>query len=232
MNYLWDTIIKAQHAGVNVDEITFKVAQSYSAYMEMAFEDINTLMEKDMEKTVDINPYYRFFEIFKEMFDVENMEDITVRNEVFDWMIHLIGSIDVNMGMNKQEFFRRFVQRDIENEYFGQNVKENFSFFTQFEKEYVTSQIVNLYKLNSPINILRKVVNYVFKYSYVYVNNVDKPEILIYAGVKKLEQYIHKMDFIIEVFLPLGYEYRIYWDKHFGIIGKEVTMKVDSIVLY
>lgn len=232
MNYLWDTIIKAKHAGVDLGEIRYQVAKEYSAYMEMAFQDMNTLMEPDMDKVVEINPYYRFFNIFKNMFDMDNMEDVEVRNELFDWMIHLIGSIDVNMGMNKQEFFRRFVQAEIERGDFGEEAKESFSYFTELEKEYVTSQIVNLYKLDAPVNLLRKIVNYVFKYSYVYVNNLDRPEILIYAGVKKREQYIQKMNFILEVFLPLGYEWRIYWDKHFGIIGKAATMKVDSIVLY
>lgn len=232
MNYLWDTIIKAKQAGVDINEITYQVAKEYSAYMEMSFQDMNILMNPEMDKTVEINPYYRFYSIFKEMFDPDNIEDMAVRNELFDWMIHLIGSIDVNLGMNKQEFFRRFVEADIERGAFGTSVKESFAYFKPLEKEYITNQIVNLYRQNVPINILRKVVNFVFKYSYVYVNNMDKPEILIYAGVKKLEQYIEKMNFILEVFLPLGYEYRIYWDKHFGIIGKTATMRVDSIVLY
>lgn len=232
MNYLWDTIIKAKRAGVDVDEITFQPAVSYSAYMEMAFDDINIIMSKDMEKVIDVNPYYRFFDIFKEMFDINNMEDKEVRNELFDWLIHLIGSIDINLGMNRQELFRRFAKRDIEEGRFGDNAKHSFTYFTPLEKEYITNEIVNLYHLNAPVNILRKVVNYVFKYSYVYVNNIDKPEILIYAGMKKMEQYIEKMNFILEVFMPLGYEYRIYWDKHFGIIGKTATMRVDSIVLY
>lgn len=232
MNYLWDTIIKAKNAGVDVNEITYRVAKEYSAYMEMSFVDMNIIMNKDMEREVEINPYYRFYDIFKNMFDIENMEDVQVREELFDWMMHLIGSVDIKHGMNRQEFFRRFVQSDIEQGFFGEAAKESFTYFSQFEKEYITNQIVNLYKLDSPISILRKVVNYVFKYSYVYVNNIDKPEILIYAGIKKLEQYIQKMNFILDVFLPLGYEYRVYWDKHFGIIGKTATMRVDSIVLY
>lgn len=232
MNYLWDTIIKAKQAGVDLGELKYQVAKEYSAYMEMSFQDMNVLMSPDMEKAVEINPYYRFFNIFKEMFDVDNFEDVEVREELFDWLMHLIGDIDVNLGMNKQEFFRRFVERDIEQGAFGISAKESFAYFKPLEKEYITNQIVNLYRLNAPVNILRKVVNFVFKYSYVYVNNVDKPEILIYAGVKELEQYIEKMNFILEVFLPLGYEYRIYWDKHFGIIGRTATMRVDSIVLY
>lgn len=232
MNYLWDTIIKAKQAGVNLDEITYRAAKEYSAYMEMSFQDMNVLMNPDMDKTVEINPYYRFFDIFKNMFDLDNMEDVEVRNELFDWMIHLIGSIDISLGMNKQEFYRRFIQDDIERGSFGDEAKDSFSYFTQKEKEYVTRQMAELYQLNAPIHLLRKIIHFVFRYSYVYVNNLDKPEILIYAGVKKLEQYIQKMNFILEMFLPLGYEYRIYWDKHFGIIGRAATMKVDSIVLY
>jgi hypothetical protein len=41
-----------------------------------------------------------------------------------------------------------------------------------------------------------------------------------------------KVDAILEVFLPLRFRTEIYWDYHFGIIGNEEAMKVDSIAIY
>ncbi|SFR97439.1 hypothetical protein [Anaeromicropila populeti] len=232
MNYLWDTVIKARQAGIDIDEFRFSPAKRYSPYMEMAFDDLNIPIEADMEKEIEINPYYRFHKIFKTMFDIENYDDVKIRGELFDWIIHLIATVDINMGLNMQEFYRRFIDHDIRSGVFGEIAKERWNYFNLFEQEYITNKLIDLYKLNTPVLMLKKVIHFVFQDSYVYVNNIDKPEILIYAGVKKITKYVEKMEFIKEMFLPLGYLCRIYWDKHFGIIGKEATMKMDHIVLY
>lgn len=34
-----------------------------------------------------------------------------------------------------------------------------------------------------------------------------------------------------ELFLPLGYELDIFWEKHFAVIGQEQTMQLDEIKL-
>ena len=65
MNYIWDIIIKARQLGIDETKIKFIAAKSYSPYMELSNENINF---KDIEQEVELNPYYRFFEIFKYFF--------------------------------------------------------------------------------------------------------------------------------------------------------------------
>lgn len=230
MNYIWDTIIRAKQRGIDIDKIHFKLAQRYSAYMEMSFDSINEIIEEDME--VEINPYYRFYSIFKNMFSVEQEEDEQIKAELFDLCVHLLAKIDVNTGMNQQEFFRLFVEQDIERGVFGKRAAVCWQSFEAREKEFISNHIVFLYKLGQPIYILKNVIGYIFPNSYLYINNIEKKEILVYAGVKKKEVYENKLRFLRTVFLPLGYDMRIYWDKHLGIIGMAETMQIGQIVLY
>ena len=41
-----------------------------------------------------------------------------------------------------------------------------------------------------------------------------------------------KMQFVKDMFLPIGFELRIFWQYHFGIIGIDATMKLDEMALY
>ena len=40
------------------------------------------------------------------------------------------------------------------------------------------------------------------------------------------------MDLLMILFWPLGVDNDIFWDSHFGIIGRDDTMKIDSFVIY
>ena len=43
MNYIWNILINAEQRGLDRRNITFKEAEIYSPYMEMAFENINEM---------------------------------------------------------------------------------------------------------------------------------------------------------------------------------------------
>jgi len=66
MNYIWDHAIKALQQGVDQDDIFYRYGQPFSPYMELSFIDIN---ETKPQIEVEINPYYRYYSIFKELFE-------------------------------------------------------------------------------------------------------------------------------------------------------------------
>lgn len=235
MNYIWDTVIKAEKLGIDEKQIRFVLAKEYSPYMEMSFLSLNELLQNEditREIAVEVNPYYRFHEIFKNMFTLEYDEDRGLKEELFDWLVHLLVKVDVNHGMNLREFLKRFIEEEILDKDFGEDMKEYWSSFDREQKEFISSKIVELYHLGRPIHTLKEVVAYVFHDSYVYTNNIDKAELLIYAGKRQKEVYEKQMNFIIKMFLPLEYSHRIYWSNHFGIIGMDETMCVNKIALY
>ena len=50
-------------------------------------------------------------------------------------------------------------------------------------------------------------------------------------GIKKDGKQIKKMNFIIDMFLEVGYKPRIFWENHFGVGGVKQTLHLDEIEL-
>lgn len=235
MNYIWDTIIKAKKMGIEEERLRFLLAKDYSPYMEMAFFALNEILANESECgeiPIEINPYYRYHEIFKDMFTLEYDEDRQTKEEIFDWCMHLLGNVDVKHGMNLREFIRMFIQKEIEQKAFGNDMAIYWEAFTTEQKEYVAHKIIDEYHLGHQITTLKEAITYVFPDSYIYTNHIEKSELLVYAGKKRKERYEQQMKFLEKMFLPLEYQIRVYWSNHFGIIGMDETMSVGKIALY
>ncbi|HBJ1646477.1 TPA: hypothetical protein LA462_000947, partial [Clostridium botulinum] len=55
----------------------------------------------------------------------------------------------------------------------------------------------------------------------------------IYIYLSEVEDKIlkGKINAIINTFLPINMNVYLFWDKHFGILGSDNTMKIDDIVM-
>ncbi|MBQ3544185.1 MAG: hypothetical protein IJA34_04270 [Lachnospiraceae bacterium] len=231
MNYIWDALIMAKRKNIDIKELNFRLADIYSPYLELAMSYINFEIT-DNTKEIEVNPFYRLGSIFNRMFEPDNTEYTEFREELLNCMLHYINNIDIYSGMNKNEFMRMYIKRDIESGYFGEKLKEKWSVFSLDEQETITTQMINMYQTGSSVEVVRKAILGVFHDGYVYFNTVKKNELLIFLGIVELDIYKAKIDFIIELFMPIDFEYKIYWSRHFGIIGNDELMKEDSIVLY
>lgn len=229
MNYIWDLLIKAEQSGLAKKDIHFVPAKVYSPYMELSNEAINTRV---IEQKVEINPYYRFYDIFRDLFDVNNNEDIELRDTLFDIIIHFLADIDLIQGMNKREYYIKFVLMDIEMGIFGNSVREKIRLFNREEREVIARNILRLYETGEAVYLLRDTMRKIFKSSTIYANCEEKDELLIYIGQEENETTRAKLELIKEIFLPVRFHTEIYWKNHFGIIGVEETMRMDSIALY
>lgn len=230
MNYIWDASIRAKRKNIDIKKLTFNPAEIYSPYMELAMNYINYQITEDSEE-IEVNPFYRFGYIFNQLMDPESEKD-ELRNEILNCALHFLNNVDIYNGMNRHEFMRMFIRKDIENGYFGDRIRENWKLFELDEQETVITQMINMYQTGSNIEISRKAILGVFHDGYIYFNKMLKNEILIFAGIREREIYKAKMQLLIELFMPVDFQYQIYWSKHFGIIGTDELMKEDSIVLY
>lgn len=229
MNYIWDLSIKAKKSGISNDAITFIPAKIFSPYMELCSENIN---ESSAEKKVEVNPYYRFYEIFKDMFTLDNNENEEFRNVLFDILMHFLTDIDLYEGMNKEEYYEAFVLQDIENSIFGEEVKENIKVFNFEERVFILQNILKLYATGETLYALKTVMKNIFKESIIYSNKDNKDELIFYIGEEKNEVNKTKLELITELFLPIKFKLEVYFEKHFGIIGVDATMKIENTALY
>ncbi|MEJ8553240.1 hypothetical protein [Tepidibacter sp. Z1-5] len=231
MNYIWDILVKADQQNIKKENITFKCAKTYSPYMEVAFEDLNK-SEIDESLIVEINPYYRFFPIFKDIFDVNFEESIELREVLFDILIHFLGNIDLKQGLSKEEYYKKYIMKDILENMFSEKIKKNIQIFNDKEREIVISSLIKLYTTGVSLEIFKSIVNKIFKKSTTYINQDNKKEILIYIGQKRTQELENKIDMLVDLFLHIDFKVFLYWQYHFGILGVEDTMKIENMVLY
>ncbi|WP_099190450.1 hypothetical protein [Tepidibacter mesophilus] len=231
MNYIWDILVRADQQNIKKENITFKCAKTYSPYMEVAFEDLNK-SEIDESLIVEINPYYRFFPIFKDIFDINFEESIELREVLFDILIHFLGNVDLKQGLSKEEYYKKYIIKDILENIFSQKIKKSIQIFNDKEREIVISSLIKLYTTGVSLEIFKSIVNKMFKKSTTYINNDNKKEILIYIGQKRTQELENKIDVLMDLFLHIDFKVFLYWQYHFGILGVEDTMKIENMVLY
>lgn len=230
MNYIYNMLLKADEQNVKREKIKFKQAEIFSPYMEMAFEEINfNGIPKNQE--VEINSFYRFEGIFKEIFDINFKENIELRNTLFDILIHYLAGLDLKSGLSKKEFYKIFLLRDIENNVFGESLKSNIECFNKEEKDIFLNGLITLYETGTSLELFKNVLSRIFRYSTVYLSKDAPKDIYIYLSEYKNESFEGKVNSIIDTFLPVNMNSFLFWDKHFGIIGEENVMKSDEIVM-
>lgn len=231
MNYIWDLLVRAGQAGLNKRQINFVPASVYSPYMELSLQDMNAGAGQH-DLMVEVNPYYRFSTLFGDMLDINLVESPEFRHELFNILIHFLAELDLMQGMNKQEYYIRFVLHDLESGAFGERVKERLGLFSREEQELIGGCILRMYDTGESLHLLKIMVGRVFRHSTIYVNSEEKDEMLFYIGQKRTEQGRRKLETLMELFLPVRYRTEVYWDCHIGIIDAEETMIVDRIALY
>jgi hypothetical protein len=231
MNYIWDMAIKSAQQGIDRKTITFLPAASYSPYMELALPDINTVtLYKPL--AVEINPYYRFCDIFRELLNINLPGHEELRSVFFDIITHYLLFLDCQQGLNKREYYYKFIGRDIKAGVFGETLKDYITAFSIDDFRIVLSGLISLYWTSASIRLFKEVVRKIFSDAIIYYRSEDTPEVLIYLATAETETTRPKIKALLMLFLPLGFTFRLYWEKHFGIIDMEKTMRVDYIVIY
>lgn len=230
MNYLWEAFLKAEEQGIEKDKIRFLIAESYSGYMEIADRFLN---QKELQEQLEteVNPYYRFYDIFKDLFHPEMWEFPDLRKSLANLIFHLLAENDSMSGMTKEEYYKHFLYQNIRDGFFGWDAAETIELFKREERELILSGILRQYQTGSSLDIFKDMAEELIPESIIYHSNENYYEILVYVGVKKEEKIVAKVEFLVKLFVDLPYHVDVYYEHHFGIIGVEETMRIDEIAL-
>lgn len=230
MNYIWEVLLKADKQKIHRKNIKFIKSEICSPYMEIALEDLNAtlLPENNM---VEINECYRFYEIFKDLFNINIEESMELRNVLLDILLHYLGELDLRKGMCKTEFYKKFLMKDIMNKVFGEEVAESICCFEKDELDALLSGFITLYNTGVSFQLFIKILRKVFKNSIVYESKETSKNMYIYLGEIKTKELENKINIIVDTFLSIDMKPLIFWNQHFGILGLDHTMKNDEIVM-
>ncbi|BCZ45177.1 hypothetical protein psyc5s11_12440 [Clostridium gelidum] len=230
MNYIWDMLLKADKQKIHRKNIKFVKAKICSPYMEIAFNELNaTSLPED--NIVEINECYRFYEIFKDLFNINIEESRELREVLLDILLHYLAELDLKKGLCKAEFHKKFLMKDILNKVFGEELGRNINYFEKEERETFLNGLITLYKTGVSIQLFNKVLRKVFKNSIVYSNKEKPKNMYIYLGEVETKELKNKIDVILDTFLSIDMKPLIFWNQHFGILGLDNTMRNDEIVM-
>lgn len=233
MNYIWDLLVKAKQEEVPLEELSFKLPEIYSSYLELSPEMLNF---EELEREIEVNPYYRFFSIFKDLFNPNYLHNQELREVLLDILLHFLGEIDLYQGLNKIEYHKLFIYRELLQGCFGPVVKRGITKFSRREKNSLINNIYKFYQTGNQVFYFKKSIEKIFKSSIVYVNREEsrdnKNEILLYLGALANKKNRQKLEVIENLFLPINFNTITYWEYHFGIVGVDETMNIGASALY
>ena len=132
MQYIWEVVLAAEKNGIREADLRYEVAEVRSPYLEVSFCDLNT---QTVEQTVvEVNPFYRFFDIFSEILDI-NQKGYEKTREIFvDTVFHYLALTDLRMGMSKKDYYLKFLAEELESGQFGSKAKAAIQLFSSYEK--------------------------------------------------------------------------------------------------
>lgn len=230
MNYAWEAALAADQAGMQREEIRYVPVRTGSPYTEVTQENINS--RGLGQKTVEMNPLYRFTKEFSAVFDI-NLEGYEkARGIFFRVAMQYFVQLDLRQGLSKQEYALRFLLEDLLEEVCGSQAAR---VVRQFEKEKIRRLlrlILKLYQCGSSIYLFREVMRCMYPDSLVYASNEAVRQVLVYVGGEEAEEERERLEFLQDMFLPINYQVYLFWEHHFGIIDVDETMVMDEMVLF
>ncbi|WML33892.1 hypothetical protein [Clostridium sp. OS1-26] len=230
MKYIWDILLKADQQKINRKRIKFVPAKICSPYMEIAFDELNTASLPE-DNIVEVNECYRFYEIFKDLFNINVEESKELREVLLDILLHYLGELDLKRGLCKTEVYKKFLMKDIVNKVFGEELANKIHYFEKEECDTLLNGLITLYSTGVSLQLFNKILREVFKNSIVYSNKEKPKDMYIYLDEVWNKKLQNKVDVIVDTFVPIDMKPLIFWNRHFGILGLNNTMIMDEIVM-
>lgn len=228
MNYIWDITLQAHIDGIKKNQLFFEQGANISPWYEQSFPNINQNRVEDTR--IEINSLYRFDNIFGKYLQDGFLEHIDFKKYFFDLVIHFLCEVDLSKGITKESIYLSKIKSDIENNIWGKNIKNKFLEFENID--IIITLILLQLRVGSSILIFKRALKSIYPNVLLYQMKNQPNLLLIYFGMKKTQKELKKIEFIQDMFLPLGFITRLFWDKHFGVCGIDSTMVTGEIELF
>ena len=230
MTYLWEVLLKADEQEFPRDKIRFIQTKTVSPYMEVTYDELN---RKHLDEApVEVNAYYRFSSIYDNILEGQLDGYPEFRDALYDILMHYLAEINMREGLCKNEYHGLFLREDVKAGKFGRQFREVFRTFERRHIRFVIESMVRLYGLGPSVTLFRSVMRQIYPKSIIYLDSVERRELLIYIGRKEKPELRRQVDFLISLFVPFDYVIHLFWDLHFGIFGVNETLELDEFVIY
>lgn len=229
MQYIWEVVLAAEKNGIREADLQYEVPEVRSPYLEVSFYDLNT---QTVEQTaVEVNPFYRFFDIFSGVLDI-NQKEYEKTKEIFvDAVFHYLALTDLRMGMSRKDYYFKFLVEELESGQFGRKAKAAIQLFSSYEKKYIVLALMDVVSSRNYREIFKWLFQEIYKDSIIYKSMDCANELYIYVGSAETQEERKRVQFLLDTFLPIGVRTEVFYLEHFGILEIEETMILDKILL-
>ena len=229
MQYIWEVVLAAEKNGIKEADLRYEVAEVRSPYLEVSFCDLNT---QTVEQTVvEVNPFYRFFDIFSVILDINRKEYEKTKEIFVDAVFHYLALTDLRMGMRKKDYYFKFLAEELESGQFGSKARAAMQLFSLYEKRYIVLALMDAVASRNCLEIFKWLFQEIYKDSIIYVSMDCANELYIYVGSAKTQEERERVQFLLDTFLPMGMRTEVFYLEHFGILDIEETMVTDKVLL-
>lgn len=228
MNLIWEVVLRAKEENISLNNIRFERAEKFSPYLEVINETLNF---NGLTPTIQINPYFRFNNIFDSLVDNYD-ENIETKSAFFDIILHLIATLDVKSGLSKKDYYGLFLKRDMDRNSLEFTEYDALSCFPYSQRRYVLESLVKLYTTGFSLKLLETLLQRLYPHSIIYLDTVDKRTLLLYLGQEKTKELEKQVEFLISAFLPIDFDVELFWEMHFGIFDVNETMIMEEFVIF
>ena len=235
MNLLWDIVLRAQKQGWREEELFFQQAKEYSPFYEQTFSYINETSIS--QGVIEVNLLYRFAGIFQELLHPEDYETEEAQYEEFrryliDILLHMILFSDLRHGLTRREIYIDRLLIELRNGSYWKEAAEDFALIEADRQNRLAALLLTQMETGSSLKKFRKALRILYPNALLYQIKEERKKLILYLAEEENEQRKRTIRLAKDLFLPIGFELRVFWKYHFGIIGVEDTMQLDKIALY
>lgn len=235
MNFMWDIALRAYTQGIGEQELFFTQAEEYSPFFEQSFSCINETNVP--ERVIELNLLYRFADIFQGFLSPESMgleegEYAQFRKYFIDAALHAILYTDLRHGLTRREICIHKILEELRDGTFWRGMAADFGMIDSSRQGRFAALALNQMETGSSLRIFRKGVLILHPDAMLYQIKKEPKKLLLYISAQKTQEREHRLQFVQDMFLPVGFELRVFWRYHFGIIGAEGTMRLGEMALY
>ncbi len=220
MAYLWENYSK---------EKEYRLAEKICPYVEVLNQ--NTY-------PVNVNPLIRFSKIFDSTFGEGNERTFAFDSltsligaegteQIVNIIFHYLAQLDRAKGLDKIQRMIEELKNEMEQGLWGKKIKALMGEMTDADREsilYVLAQRV----INDNQSFFMEAVGKTFPISSLCCEE-QTGLFYLYIGSEKKDYNTKKLNLIIRLFWNPNKELEIVWDQHYGIVGCDDTMHIDSI---
>lgn len=220
MSYIWENYSEKRE---------YQIDDKICPYIEVLNANTNL---------VSVNPLIRFSKIFNatyncgynELFAIDTLSDEIgdggARN-IINILFHYLAQIDKMKGLDSSQRLIEKLRDEIEAGMWGKKAQLLFSRLTETDRDCI------LYHLARRItddkqSFFMETIGMLFPISSLCFDKKTHFYYL-YIGCSETDYNVSKLELIITLFWTLNRELLIVWNHHYGVVGCDDTMHIDSI---